>query len=370
MIPATTPVQRPTDAKLLFVDASGSIAHYRRSQFPELLQAGDVLIANNAATLPASLSGTHERTGRPIEVRLAGQQSLFPGCAMEFTAMIFGEGDFHTATEYRANPPELHPGDHLQLGSLRATVNALLIHPRLASIRLIGSMSEIWQGLARSGRAIQYAYIPTQLEMWDTWTPIAAVPAAYEAPSAGFILDWKLLRAITTRGIKFATLTHAAGISSTGDPKLDALLPFPEPYHIPEYTAALIESARTSGARIIAVGTSVVRALEHSFSSHGALRAGEGLAIQRLGPDSTLEVVNAVVSGTHEPGTSHYQLLQSFVDDELLRTITAELDNRGYRTHEFGDSVFIERSQPRLSTFLETIRTHTERFLTPTANLI
>jgi S-adenosylmethionine:tRNA ribosyltransferase-isomerase len=232
----------------------------------------------------------------------------------------------------------------------------LLNHPRLASVQFEGSISEIWQGLAHSGRPIQYAYIPKPLEIWDTWTPIAADPVALEAPSAGFILDWRLLQSLGSRGVKFATLTHAAGISSTGDQELDALLPFPEPYHIPEYTAALIER-RASSARVIAVGTSVVRALEHVFGSHGAVRAGNGLATQRLGPDTTLGVVNAIVSGTHEPGTSHYELLRSFVDDLQLRNITTELESHGYRTHEFGDSIFLESSQPDIDKLSITLLT-------------
>src|SRR5689334_13642028 len=102
MIAASTPVQRPNQAKLLFVDASGSIAHLARSQFPKLLQDGDIVIANDAATLPASFLGKHTRTGRAIEVRLAGHPSLSLNREAYFTAVIFGEGDFHTATEHRA----------------------------------------------------------------------------------------------------------------------------------------------------------------------------------------------------------------------------------------------------------------------------
>jgi S-adenosylmethionine:tRNA ribosyltransferase-isomerase len=145
--------------------------------------------------------------------------------------------------------------------------------------------------------------------------------------------------------VRFATITHAAGISSTGDEELDSLLPFDEPYRIPERTAAEISQTRASGGRIIAVGTTVVRALEDACSLNGEVRSGDGLATKRLGPTTRLCVVDAILSGTHEPGTSHYELLRAFLDDATLGRTSAELEAGEYRTHEFGDSVFIERVQ-------------------------
>jgi S-adenosylmethionine:tRNA ribosyltransferase-isomerase len=126
---------------------------------------------------------------------------------------------------------------------------------------------------------------------------------------------------------------------------LDRLLPFDEPYRIPEATAAAIGRAKRQGGRVIAIGTSVVRALEHAATREGNVRAGEGIATGRLGPASQLRVVDAILSGTHEPGTSHYELLRAFLDDATLLRTSAELDARGYRTHEFGDSVLIERAR-------------------------
>ena len=86
-----------------------------------------------------------------------------------------------------------------------------------------------------------------------------------------------------------------------------------------------------------------MRALEHAASADGRVRAGDGVATERVGPDSRLRVVDLVLSGTHEANSSHYQLLRAFVDDETLEHATAALDERGYRTHEFGDSVLIAR---------------------------
>ena len=118
MIAASLPVQRPSDAKILVADRWGNIEHQARSEVVNLLRPGDVVVANDAATLPASLFGQHSRSGLRIEVRLAGRDSLDD--ARQFSAVVFGEGDFRTPTENRSKPPALKPGDRLELGRLRA----------------------------------------------------------------------------------------------------------------------------------------------------------------------------------------------------------------------------------------------------------
>jgi S-adenosylmethionine:tRNA ribosyltransferase-isomerase len=354
MIAADQPAQHPPGARLLVVDARGEITHAPRAAFIEWLRPGDLVIANDAATLPASLRGTHAPSGGPVEVRLAGRRSLAPADVRRFTAVVFGAGDYRTRTEDRPPPPPLRPGDRLALGPLAATVERLLGHPRLVVLRFDGTADAIWAGLARHGRPIQYAHMPAPLALWDVWTPIAGVPVAFEPPSAGFALSWRALAALPARGVKFATLTHAAGISSTGDADLDRRLPFHEAYRIPPATAAAVDRAR--GGRVVAVGTTVVRALEHAalraraggqargtFPCGSRVLAGAGLATQRIGAATCLRVVDAILSGTHEPGTSHYELLRAFTDDATLGRASAELAARGYRTHEFGDSLLIER---------------------------
>jgi len=341
MLAANSAVQRPMDAKLLVVDSQRNLIHVPRTAFVEFLRPNDLVIANDAATLPASLSGVHQQAGKTIEVRLAGRRSLNAMDVKTFSAIVFGEGDYHLRTEDRPQPPTLQPGDTLVLGPLRATVEMLLGHPRLVSLLFDGTPDQIWAGLASHGRPIQYSHMQTSLELWDVWTRIAGPPVAFEPPSAGFVLDWHVLAAIREHQAGFATITHAAGISSTGDEDLDRLLPFDEPYRIPLMTAKAVERTRRRGGRVIAVGTSVVRALEDAATEDGHLRSGEGLAKGRIGPATHLKVVDAILSGTHEPGTSHYELLRAFLEDSTLERATAELDARGYRTHEFGDSVLI-----------------------------
>jgi S-adenosylmethionine:tRNA ribosyltransferase-isomerase len=237
---------------------------------------------------------------------------------------------------------------------LRARVVRSIGHPRLIAVAFEGSADAMWQGLARHGRPIQYAHVPQPMALWDAWTTIAAVPVAFEPPSAGFVLDWALLVALSRQGIAFATLTHAAGISSTGDAELDRRLPLDEAYRIPDATARAIGNARCLGGRIVAIGTTVVRALEHAAHEHeelacrgSSVRPGDGVANQRIGADTSLRIVDTIVTGVHEAGSSHYELLRAFADDEALRRAGVALAAHGYRGHEFGDSLLVERSMHR-----------------------
>ena len=193
MLAANSAVQRPIDAKLLVVDSQRNLIHVPRTAFVEFLRPNDLVIANDAATLPASLSGIHQLTGKPVEVRLAGRRSLNPMDVKSFSAIVFGEGDFHLRTEDRPQPPTLQPGDTLVLGPLRATVEAQLGHWRLVSLLFDGTPDQIWAGLASHGKPIQYSHMQTSLELWDVWTRIAGPPVAFEPPSASFILDWHVL---------------------------------------------------------------------------------------------------------------------------------------------------------------------------------
>ena len=212
MIAADLAVQRPADAKLLVVDEQRQLIHVPRTAFVEFLRPNDLVIANDAATLPASLSGVHEQTGEPIEVRLAGRHSLDPMDVKRFSAIVFGEGDFHQRTEDRPLPPPLQSGDTLVLGPLRAIVEELLGHARLVSLLFDGTPDQIWAGLASHGKPIQYSHMQTSLELWDVWTRIAGPPVALEPPSAGVILDWDVLWDIREHPAAVATITHAAGL--------------------------------------------------------------------------------------------------------------------------------------------------------------
>jgi S-adenosylmethionine:tRNA ribosyltransferase-isomerase len=336
--------RQPRSARLMTVDPDGAIGHLDRGALASLFEAGDVLVANDAATLPASLSGTLEKDGSLIEVRLAAWVEA--GDPTRFVAVVFGAGDHRTRTEDRPPPPPLSAGDRLMLGPLVAAVAGVLDHPRLVLIRFQADRRTVLHGLAHHGRPIQYAHVTELLTLGEMWTAIAAEPVAFEPPSAGFALDWRAIAALRRRGVDVVTLTHAAGISSTGDPALDRRLPFDEPYRIPERTAAAIRRAKRAGGRIVAIGTTVVRALE-STADGCEPRAGSGVATGRIERGSRLRVVDAILTGIHRPGESHFELLRAFADDGVLERIAAAAASGHYRAHEFGDSVLIERQLSR-----------------------
>ncbi|TIL61385.1 MAG: S-adenosylmethionine tRNA ribosyltransferase [Mesorhizobium sp.] len=339
MIAADRPDRR--SARLLVVMADGAMTDLPRADLAKLFEPGDLVVANDAATLPASLHGTHVPSSEAIEIRLAGWLSLAD--PTRFVAIAFGAGDHRTRTEDRLPPPPLSPGDRLRLGPLEAVVERLLDHPRLLELRFPGNRAAVLAGLAQHGRPIKYAHVPEPLALWDVWTKIAARPVAFEAPSAGFALDWRTLQSWRRHDVGFATLTHATGISSTGDRALDSRLPFDEPYRIPEHTAAQVAGAKLRGSRIIAVGTSVVRALEAAANPDGSVRAGNGIATGRVARDTPLRVVDTILTGVHQPGESHFELLRAFADDALLASASAAFAAHRYRTHEFGDSMLLNR---------------------------
>ena len=185
---------------------------------------------------------------------------------------------------------------------------------------------------------------PEPLALWDVWTRIAADPIAFEPPSAGFALDWRMLAAWRERGVRFATISHAAGLSSTGDPALDPRLPFDEVLPHPRRLRVRGPGAqsRTHG-RVIAIGTSVVRALEAPRTPTEPCAREKELASGRIGRGTPLRIVDAILTGVHQPGESHFELLRAFADDAVLDRVRAAADERGYRAHEFGDLLLIER---------------------------
>lgn len=356
MIPANTPRQRPGDARLLVVRADGSMAESPRVRWIDHLRPGDLIVANDAATLPASLHGVHLPTSAPIEVRLATRQSLDAAGVLHWTAVLFGAGDWRTRTEDRPLPPAMLVGDRLALGPLDATIVQMLDHPRLVLLRFATTPAAFWAAIARHGRPIQYAHLAVDLAPWDVQTPIAGLPVAVEPPSAGFTIDWRTLGRLREHGAGFATLTHAAGLSSTGDPLLDARFPLDEPYAIPLSTARAIERTRRAHGRVIAVGTTVVRALEHVASRHGRVVAGAGVADNRITNGTQLRIVDALLTGTHEGGSSHFELLRAFANDATLARVTSALHAGEYRTHEFGDSMLVVRARLRANPFAARAR--------------
>ncbi len=325
------------DARMLVLEARKGRLHDRTvGDLPELLAPGDLLVLNDAATLPASLSGV-TGSGEAVELRLAG-----PPQGERWPAVLFGAGDWRTRTEDRAAPPVVAPGERIHFGELTADVVAVaLLSPRLVEVRFDRAGEALWSALYAIGRPVQYAYHEQDLALWTVQTAYAGRPWAVEMPSAGRPLGWRVLGALRRRGVELAWLTHAAGLSSTGDPVLDAALPLPEQYDIPERTVQAVTRARNEGRRVLAVGTTVVRALEGAARQPGGLRAGAGTTALVITEHMRPRVIDGLVTGIHAPGESHYRLLGAFAPAATLAAAARHAARRGYRPHELGDLALI-----------------------------
>ena len=338
MRPAAWPRERAA-ARLLHIDPRArTLVDRNVADLPALLTSGDVIVFNDAATLPASFSVSTPRG--PAELRLAG-----PGASSaEWSAVLFGAGDWRRRTEDRAAPASVATGDEIAFeGGLRAHVERVSsLSPRLVELRFDRAGAALWPMLYRAGRPIQYSHLVGPLSLWHVQTPFGARPWAVEMPSAGAGLGPASFAALRARGVAVTSITHAAGLSATGDAVLDAALPLPERYAIGAPAVALIEHARARRGRIVAVGTSVVRALEGALEEGGGmLRAGEGITDLRLGPNTPRRIVDGLLTGIHEPGGSHYELQRAFAPDTLLAEAHARADALGYLGHEFGDRALV-----------------------------
>lgn len=338
MKPATSPLERRDAARLLVIDPATSSARGRGAaadlgvtDLPGLLDAGDVVVVNDAATLPASLPIRVD--GVDLELRLAAR--LENG----WRAVLFGAGDWRDRTEDRLAPPVLPRGARIAVGArLRATVVEVSMRsPRLVHVEFDGTPEHVLSELYRVGRPVQYSHQSDALELWSVQTVYSGRPWAVEMPSAGRPLSWSLLLALRARGVAIASLTHAAGLSATGDPAIDDHLPLPERYDIPAATIETIERARAGGRRVVAMGTTVVRALEGSVRRHGRLVAGPDETDLILGADTPLRVVDSIVTGMHDPSESHFRLLRAFAPLDVLERGWQHAIDRDYRSHEFGD---------------------------------
>jgi S-adenosylmethionine:tRNA ribosyltransferase-isomerase len=301
--------------------------------------AGDVLVVNDSATLPASLRG--RLRGEEVELRLARQ--LDPR-GERWLAVLFGAGDWRTRTEDRPAPPATSPGEAIELapGFLARVSGVRAESLRFLEILLETDAEAPLEAIHRHGRPIQYAHLARDYAIWERQTLFASRAWSLEPPSASFALSWERVLALRARGVELVALTHAAGISSTGDPAVDALLPLPERFEIPGVTAQAINRALADGRRVIAIGTSVARALEAAYEG-GELRAGTGLATNRIGPAAPPRVASGLLTGIHEPATSHFELVAAFnplAPHALERA-------RGLETHEYGDACLVLRAPDR-----------------------
>jgi S-adenosylmethionine:tRNA ribosyltransferase-isomerase len=314
------------DGVRLLVATAGGVEHARFGQLGEFLAPGDLVVVNISATLAAAVDGIRAGTG--VEVHFSAELD-----------------DGSWVVEVRpagvsAGPVAgLRPGEVITLDAGAALI---VDRPQPAGqARLWRARPRIDSGvsafLARHGRPVRYAYVPRRWTLPEYQTVFAREPGSAEMPSAGRPFTGQVVTELITRGVALAPVVLHAGVSSQepGEP------PQPERFRVPEATARLVNSTRQAGGRVIAVGTTVTRALESAADPDGSVRARHGWTDLVLGPSRPARVVTGLVTGWHAPGASHLALLAAVAGTGLVERAYSEAVRLGYRWHEFGDSCLL-----------------------------
>ncbi len=310
-------------ALLVASRTDGALAHARFGELGRFLAPGDLLVVNTSATLPAALPA-----------RLDGEDVLLhlstPAGAGNWVVEV------RTAELTPLRGPRMGATVELPGGGSAKLLSRHLASRRLSVARL--SLGEpIEDYLRRHGHPIRYRHTPGAWPIDAYQTVFAVDPGSAEMPSAARPFSGELVAELAARGVLFAPLTLHAGVSSLelGES------PYPERYRVPGATARLVNAVHGWGGRVIAVGTTVVRALETVATLGGRVRAGEGLTNLVVTPERGLNTVDGLITGWHEPSSSHLQLLEAAAGAELLEDSYEAASARGYRFHEFGDSHLI-----------------------------
>lgn len=320
----------------LVVRPSG-MEHARFRDLPEQLEPGDLLVINTSATLPAALDGVRS-DGRTQPVHFSTR--LDDSGGPPANEAVAGGGDW--VVELRlpdGSGPDLDvaPGEQVELPS-GARLKLVWPYPDADALT-----SRLWRAaligdddlLARFGRPIGYRYLSGRFPLTDYQTVYADQPGSAEMASAGRPFTAELLVRLLARGVTVAPVVLHAGVSS---PELHEL-PLPERFAVPAATARLVNGALAADQRVVAVGTTAVRALESAASSDGRVRAAHGWTDLVLGPRRPVRVVSGLVTGLHEPQASHLLLLEAVAGAELVGAAYAEAVRERYLWHEFGDSM-------------------------------
>jgi S-adenosylmethionine:tRNA ribosyltransferase-isomerase len=306
--------------------SSGTVVHTRFDELPAFLAPDDLLVVNTSATIPAALTAEGP-DGTSLELRLStpSPKHLADHWVVE---LRLGGAPFRGA----------RAGDELELPAAgRAEILARYASSERLWLARLSLPVPLERYLAEHGRPIRYRYVPHAWPLEAYQTAFALEPGSAEMPSAGRALTPRLLTRLAASGVLIAPVTLHTGVSSPERHEP----PYPERYRVPPETAQLVNSVRGWGSRVVAVGTTVVRALESVAQPGGEVGAGGGWTNLVVTPERGLWAVDGLLTGWHEPEASHLQLLRAVAGDELLdRSYTAAV-RHGYLWHEFGDSHLI-----------------------------
>jgi S-adenosylmethionine:tRNA ribosyltransferase-isomerase len=317
------------DQVKMLVAQPGRITHGRFADVGDYLSPGDLLVVNNSATLPAAVVG--RRAGRVIAVHFS---TALDGCVWVV--------ELRPAENAIGHLTDIDAGERIDLPDGSALiVNGSYPEPGVVGSRLWTSRlvieGNLMSFLARHGQPIRYAYVPRPWPLSSYQTVFARHPGSAEMPSAARPFSTELVTSLVASGIAIAPITLHAGVSSaeSGEP------PAAERFEVPATTARLVNLTHTTGHRVIAVGTTVTRALEAAAREDGVVQAASGWTDLVLGPTRPARVVEGLITGWHDAGASHLLLLEAVAGPDLVATAYREAVEQGYLWHEFGDSALL-----------------------------
>lgn len=308
------------------------VEHTRFFHFHKFLNGGDVLVINTSRTRNSALLATRS-----------------DGTVLELHLSIHFDDDLWTV-EVRSMDEagktkhfeDVYPGETL---GLPGSASVILQEPYISDCNDNAKPSEtLWlaklyfptdihEYLRRYGFPIRYNYVKERWPLSFYQTVYATEPGSAEMPSAGRPFTPKLLKRLQSKGIKIAPLILHTGVSN-----LEAHEPpYKEYYRVTSETARIVNEARAAGKRIVAVGTTVVRALETVTNGDGVTRAGEGWTCLVVTPQRGLRTVNALLTGMHEPEASHLAILEALAGLSHIKVAYEEALQKNYLWHEFGD---------------------------------
>jgi S-adenosylmethionine:tRNA ribosyltransferase-isomerase len=299
---------------------TGSSEHTQFYRLDQYLKKGDLLVLNASRTVPAVLKSMRESDGAEVEVRLAHRKNESVWEALPVSG-------------------KLTKSDVIRFSSaLTATVIAQSSDSPFVLLSFNLCCSSLYNQIYSLGEPVRYEYIqePWNLDYYQT--VFATIPGSVEMPSAGRAFSWELLFRLQKKGVRIAYITLHTGLSYLLDDKWhkgpDKNF---ENYEVPKETAELIRVTKKAGGRVIAVGTTVVRALETVALEKREIEAHSGWTNLYITEDTKLEICDGLITGMHEPEASHLQLLSAFVDKGKLYEAYQDAIKQRYLWHEFGD---------------------------------
>jgi S-adenosylmethionine:tRNA ribosyltransferase-isomerase len=305
----------------LLVSSRNGHEHTRFDQLPMLLRRGDVLTVNRSATLPASL----EAKGRvgPFLLNL---------CTRYGRRLWLAEPRW---TASRPGPLPLLSGERIEAAGLSGTL--LAEYPGIARLIFVLFDEDPASALASLGRPIRYGYLTESLPLSAYQTVFSDRPGSAEMPSAARPFSERTVAALKDRGVEIVSITLHAGVSSleAGDLRTGDL--YPEPFEVTEESATRLNAALAERRRILAVGTTVVRALASAWNGR-AFRATRGMTTLFVRPGLPLPPLAGLLTGFHDPQATHLQMLAAVAGEQLVADGYREAHAGNYRWHEFGDS--------------------------------